>query len=223
MSENLFTPDIAERLKEFHPVSLMLPTTQEHHLPISAKVRLLGSIFLETDPLPQVLLDILNPERICIVTLDLGNLVFSIQSQIDEVSPDGSLVLRAFRAGSLSQRRKFFRIDAEVSLSYWVEDVSRPKTAVFRKVNLSGSGLRFESTDAFFENQQVGFEISLPGKEETRIQCVGRVVRVFDAGSKQQQVAIEMVEIEEEERDAVISFCLSEQRRQLRMRVHLKE
>lgn len=224
MAENvLFVPEIAQRLGEFHPASLMLPTTHEHHLPISAKVKLLKPVFLLTDPLPQVLLDLLDPDRLCIVTLDLGALVYSIQCNVDEIAPDGGLVLRAARVGTLSQRRSFFRIDAEVSLCYWGTDEHRPKTSIFRRINLSGSGFRFESTDPFSEGQQILFELALPEDEQHPIQCKGRVVRVFNAGSKKQQVAIEMMEIEEEDRDKIISFCFSEQRRQLRMRVHIKK
>jgi len=52
------------------------------------------------------------------------------------------------------------------------------------------------------------------------IECVGKVVRTFNLGGTL-QAAMSFTDIEEDDQDAIVAYCFAEQRRQLRLKVHI--
>ncbi len=150
--------------------------------------------------------------------------VFHLYSRIDKVQGEQDLQLVIVEAFSYPQLRRFFRVDAEVSLKCRpLRDLGVPPVEAKRtRVNLSAVGLRFQTTQSFKQGEQVDIEMELPGEPSEVIRCIGRVMRSGSGkDNRSRDVAIDMVEIPVEAQDKIIKFCLIEQRRQIRLKVQV--
>ena len=54
-----------------------------------------------------------------------------------------------------------------------------------------------------------------------KVTCIGRVMRVIRTFSGRSQMGVQFEDMENEERDKIVAFCLAEQRRQLRLKVQV--
>jgi len=150
------------------------------------------------------------------------DMLFHFYGRIDKILGDRDLQVIIVEATAYPQRRRFFRVDAEVVLKCWplTEEEKPPSEAEAKRVNLSAVGLRFETTKFLKHGEKVGLELRLPGEHGQLVRCVGRVVRVeFSNDKRIEDVAIDMVGIKTDEQEKIIKFCLSEQRRQIRLKV----
>lgn len=148
--------------------------------------------------------------------------LFHLDAQIDKVLGERDLQLIILDVRIYPQRRRFFRIDAEVVFKYWpLESTGVAAAAAERKrVNLSAVGLRFETSQFLKHIELVGLEIQLGGGFGD-VNCIGRVVRISAPEDRQhvEAVSIDFAEIMREEQEKIIKFCLTEQRNQIRHRV----
>ncbi len=159
----------------------------------------------------------------CVVSCEMGESVYLINAKIDLILSEKRLRLLPTEVSSRPQQREYFRVDAVVSFKFWTvehEDADHPKV-VHQQINISGNGLRFKTEKPLKVGQLIGLELCLPDPETEVAQGVGRVVRVLSTGNNLQEAALELIEVEENEQDKIIRFCLAEQRKQLRMRVHV--
>jgi len=148
--------------------------------------------------------------------------LFHIDAQIEKILGGRDLQLTILDLRIYPQRRRFFRIDAEVVIKYWPLEspVLDPVTPERKRVNLSAVGLRFETSRFLRHVELFGLELQLGGGFGV-VNCIGRVVRI-SAHEEQQQfaaVSIDFAEIVREEQEKIIKFCLTEQRNQIRHRV----
>ena len=148
--------------------------------------------------------------------------LFNIEAQVDKILGGRDLQLIVLTVKAYPQRRRFFRIDADVVLKYWPLEGKAPVPCgpESKRVNLSAVGLRFETTRFLRQVEKVGLELHLG--EFGVVVCVGRVVRirVVESG-RLESVAIDFDEIKAEEQEKIIRFCLNEQRTQLRKKVRV--
>ncbi|BCR06596.1 hypothetical protein DESUT3_36650 [Desulfuromonas versatilis] len=118
--------------------------------------------------------------------------------------------------------REYFRIDTEVLVRYWpLECPSATSLDRLQKVNLSGSGVRFQVSVPLALKQPVGLEITLPGPEPVVLRCSGRVVRFEEDERGRRQAAVGFTVISPRDRERIIGYCFAEQRRILRQRVRV--
>jgi len=120
--------------------------------------------------------------------------------------------------------RTYFRVDTQVVLSFWPLDAQDKifSLPIHYKVNLSGSGIRFPLRQPALLYGQFGLEIKLPDQSsDTPIYCCGRVVRKFRNDRQQTEVALEFFDLNEKDRDRIVSYCFSVQRRILREKVRV--
>jgi c-di-GMP-binding flagellar brake protein YcgR len=69
--------------------------------------------------------------------------------------------------------------------------------------------------------EKLALELFLRPDDGWTASAIGQVVRLINLGRERTGVGIQFVEIEPQERDKVISFCLAEQRRMLQTRVRI--
>ena len=145
----------------------------------------------------------------------------TLVAEVLKVVGETKLQLRALDSASHDQKRSHFRVDADIAVSYWpLDEEDANARSALKPVNLSGGGIRIPVQEALRDGCPVGLEIILDAPRPRVIECQASVVRSFRMGGVQ-QLALKFVHIEEEDRDALVSYCFAEQRKQLRMKVHL--
>ena len=147
--------------------------------------------------------------------------LFHIDAQIDKVLGGRDLQLTILDVRIYPQRRRFFRIDAEVIFKYWPLESTglAPLEPERKRVNLSAVGLRFETSQFLRQVELVGLELQLGGGFGV-VNCIGRVVRVSALEDQHVEVvSLDFAEIMRAEQEKIIKFCLTEQRNQIRHRV----
>ncbi len=145
----------------------------------------------------------------------------SLSAEVINIASDTKLQLRALEASGQMQKRAYFRVDAVLSVSFWpidVEDVNAQ--TVQTPVNLSGGGIRIPVKEAMPDGAKVGLEIILDAPHPRVIECTAVVIRSFLL-SGVMQLALRFIDIEDEDQDALVAYCFAEQRKQLRLKVHM--
>jgi len=215
--------DLLEYMRELPAVKVVIPTATTSFF-MECKIVLIAPSFFEIELLPhQAGFSEIDFGGSCVVSCVKKGQVFFVNARIDLVLSEKRLRLVVREVASQPQQRGYFRIDAVVYLKFWLvekEMEGHPKV-VHQKINLSGNGLRFTTENPLHVGQLIGLELSLPDSGTEVVQGVGKVVRVAATGRNVQDAALELVELEEKEQDKIIGFCLAEQRKQLRMRVHV--
>jgi len=151
------------------------------------------------------------------------DMLFHINARVDQVLGDRDLQLTILDVNAYPQRRRFFRVDAEVAMKCWpLETVGQCVSVSERmRINLSAVGLRFETPQFLQQVERLGLELNL-GAGFGVVNCIGRVVRVSVIEDRRvEAVAIDFVEIPRTEQEKIFRFCLTEQRRQIRLRVRV--
>jgi len=142
-------------------------------------------------------------------------------AEVINVASDTKLLLRALDSSGPAQKRAYFRVDAALSVSYWPIDVEETSAqSVQTPVNLSGGGIRIPVKEAMPDGSKVGLEIILDVPRPRVIECTAVTIRSFLL-SGVMQLALRFVDIEEEDQDALVAYCFAEQRKQLRLKVHM--
>jgi len=125
---------------------------------------------------------------------------------------------------AISKERKYFRVDTQIILKFWPLDAEHEVSSlpIQYQVNLSGCGIRFPVRRPALLFGQFGLEIRLPDRNsEVPILCSGTVVRRFRNENHQPEIALEFSDISEKDRDRIVSYCFSVQRKNLREKVRV--
>lgn len=210
---------VLDYLKDYRVVKVTLPLEGGKQVHLDGVARATTPPRFEITFLPDQLEALqLDMETTCRVMLDVAGEHKSITARIVEQSTAERLLLEQVETFSYKQKREYFRVDADLSVSYWVIDDHHPVASSVRSaVNISGGGIRLPVTQKLPEGTQVGFEI-LIDEPQAVIECVGEVVSCYES-SDGISAAFKFVGLEAEDQDTIVSFCLAEQRKQLRLKV----
>jgi len=210
---------VLDHLRDYRVVKITLPLDGGKHAHLDGVARLISGLQFEVTFLPDQLEKLsLDKETTCRVMLDVAGEHKSITARIVDQPTDERLLLEQVESFVHKQKREYFRIDADLSVSYWAIDEANPvASSVARSVNISGGGIRLPVTQQLPEGARVGFEIIIDDPPAV-IECVGEVVNYYDNGDGP-MAAFKFIGLEEEDQDAIVSFCLAEQRKQLRLKV----
>ncbi|BCR06595.1 hypothetical protein DESUT3_36640 [Desulfuromonas versatilis] len=220
----MFSHNALSQFSSYTNAKILLPTG-EASTSLDCAIRLDVPPFLEAEFLTgQLPVDEIDLQGLCIISCESSGTVYKINARIEEILNERCLRLEAFDVTNPPQKRRFFRIDAEVSMKYWQidQDEAQPGKAIMKKVNLSGCGIRFSTDEALQLDQLVRMELSFPDPYSNCVEAAGRVVRVISNGDHHQEAALDLVEIDAAEQEKIIRFCLAEQRRQIRFRVQVQ-
>ena len=119
--------------------------------------------------------------------------------------------------------REYFRVFFRTSVTASHEPTSsdstaKPWTVTGDSVDLSGTGILAIFPQELENKHNIFLDFTLPDQEQS-IHCVSYVVRTRRIRKSRFQVALHFDHITRKNRDAVITACLQEQRRQLRERM----
>jgi hypothetical protein len=214
---------VLDHLKEYRVVKVTLPRHEGEASVVDGVARATEPPVFEITFLP----DQLQPETFddqagCHIAFEASNgSAQKCSAEVISILSDTKLQLRVLETTVQHQNRAYFRVDAPLSVSYWlVDDEEVPAQAVKAPVNLSAGGIRIAVKEALTEGSKVGLEIILDVPRPRIIECVAVVVRSFRLGGVM-QLAMRFVEIQEDDRDALVAYCFAEQRKQMRLKSHL--
>ena len=211
---------VLNQLKDYRVVKISLPLLDGKQQSLDGVAKTTISPLFEVTFLPdQLNVKLLNFEEFCMVTFDVAGENKSIKAKIDSANEEAKLLLEMVESFTYIQKRGYFRVDADLSVSYWVIDDEHPTAkSVPTPVNISGGGLRLPVSENIKAGTRLGLEIIIDSPQPAVVECVGEVVSSYGDGADQ-QIALTFVDIEDEDQDAIIAYCLAEQRKQLRLKV----
>lgn len=118
------------------------------------------------------------------------------------------------------RNRQYFRIDTSIALSYILEqEFVHDRPLELRRVNLSGGGMRLRIPELPTMNSLVWLKLALPDQQP--FDCLGKVIWQGESNGAGWEVAMQFLDLAPGQRDQIISFCFSEQRRLLRHNVRV--
>lgn len=207
-----------DHLKEYRVVKIHLSLQGDESLLLDGVAKTTRDPQFEITFLPDHLnAELLNTDEACLVTFDVAGSTQAVQAKIEAVLSDAKLQLTMLDSYTHTQKRAYFRVDAGLSVSYWPLEKGQPEAtkSVQTAINISGGGMRLPITEKLDAGTRVGLEIILDSPQSRVVECIGVVVRRFDSGQNGMQVALSFVDIEPEDQDAIVAYCLAEQRKQL--------
>jgi hypothetical protein len=214
---------VLDQLQEYRVVKVVLPLKEGGQQLIDGVAKTTTPPQFEITFLPdQLNVETLSLEESCQISFDVAGSTKSIRATIVSVLSEAKLQLEMLESFSHVQKRAYFRIDAELSVSYWVLSAESPLAkSIHTPVNISGGGLRVPVDELLPDGTEIGLELVLDGPEPRVVECRARVVRAYDGGPTGKQVAMSFVDLDEEDQDAIVAYCLAEQRKQLRLKVQV--
>ncbi|MBW2186583.1 MAG: PilZ domain-containing protein, partial [Deltaproteobacteria bacterium] len=181
---------------------------------LEAVARIIAEPYLELKFRPNELpIELIKMAGKILLSLDTRAGTVSMYTHVDEVISPRVLRVLGTESFSFAQQREYFRA---IKVLYCKETMSSAVSTVEQSVtvNMSGSGTLISSESKAAMGDTFELEFHVP--EADPIECKGLVVRVDDKLRGGYELALHFHNIEHEDRDRVISFCLAEQRRQLR-------
>lgn len=190
---------------------------------LEAVARIIAQPYLEVKFRPSELpMDKVRNGGKMLLSLDTRVGTVSMYAHVDEIVSDRVLRLLGTEAFAFAQQREYFRVNTSIKVVYSKETLSLkplPKIPT-ATVNLSGNGVLISTEERYSAGDIFELEFHLPDNTGILI-CKGLAVRVDEKLRGGFEVAISFHDIEPEDRDRIISFCLAEQRRLLRTKVQI--
>lgn len=168
---------------------------------------------------------LINPREICQILFSLHGREYRLLTRIQHVfGPSDLLVIPKPPAIAL-QEREFFRIDAKIRLDYFsLEPLPAfPPRALHAKVNLSASGILLPDMGDLAVGESLAMVLWLDGKHPETIECLAQVVRFTKLPNGSMAVALCFAEIDNQDRDKIVAFCLAKEREILRTKVRTRD
>jgi len=214
---------VLDQLNEYRVVKAVLPLHEGGQQLIDGVAKTTSPPELEITFLPEQLnVETLNMDEPCQISFDVAGSTKSIRAKVISVLSDAKLQLELVESFTHTQKRAYFRVDADLSVSYWVLEEENPLAkSIQTPVNISGGGVRLPVDEPLRDGTHIGLEFVLDGPEPRVVECVATVVRTYEGGPTGKQVALTFVDLEEEDQDAIVAYCLAEQRKQLRLKVQV--
>lgn len=162
---------------------------------------------LEGNPYP-----LYEGQRIKIIYYDHHRGVFRFNAEVKRKIAKNELFIFEIKPVSEAekiQRRVFYRLEATIKTI--VKSLTDGKTAVCFTKDISGGGLKITSKIAFEEGEKIECSMSL--QDDKPIVVVGEVVRVTnDQVTKEYEIGVNYIDIDEATRNKVIAFIFEKQR-----------
>jgi hypothetical protein len=157
----------------------------------------------------------------CLLYLDIGGPTVTLKTTIAKMTGNRTLELLNIESVSHTQKREYFRIDAQVP----VDATNLPSQDVSslegETINISGSGALISFPSRLPANIKIKLRFTIPEPEKQAVECTAQVVRCLQTEDGSYHVAVHFYTINEEEQDKIIAFCMIQQRKHLRLRVRV--
>lgn len=214
---------VLDHLKEYRVVKVALPLQDGGSQQLDGVAKTSTAPQFEITFLPEQLkADQLNTQEPCQISFDVAGTTKSIRAKIEAILSGAKLQFEMLESFTHTQKRAYFRVDSELSVRYWLLEEEAPAAkSVQASVNISGGGMRLPVAEKLKKGTRLGLEIVLDTPQSWTVECVGVVIRSFDAGPSGVQAALSFADIEPEDQDAIVAYCLAEQRKQLRLKLQV--
>jgi len=172
---------------------------------------------------PKTLPSDIDIDKYCPISIKNGKSSLTLNASIIEISGDRTIELSAKNSIKPESLREYFRVDTRVAINAHFEPES-PNGKIHswelngQTLDLSASGMLAILPEKPPTRHQISIEINLKGMEKN-VQCKGHLVRCKRLRKGRYQVAFHFDSISQKHRDTIISFCLQEQRNNLREKI----
>ncbi len=153
------------------------------------------------------------------------NTSVTLNARIESIEDDRTLRVVATEPIDPKLLREYFRVTfrSPIKATYEPnpeETQSQAWKLYGETIDISGGGVLAIFPKEPQNRHNINLELLLPNKEEPML-CVAKIIRCRRLRKKRYRVAFEFDKIGNKTRDIIISFCLQEQRRQLRNKVRI--
>jgi hypothetical protein len=215
-----------DRLKKHRSVMASLPISNEQPLTLECVARRSSVDMIDVAFLPgQLPVKRLDLNSTCRLFFEDEGRSFRLRAKIEEVIDNEKLRIRAIETALQYGEREYFRVNAEFSVKYRrLTDDADIKTRHFSgQMNISGSGMLLPVTERVRNGDRLSLTLILSEDPLKEVRCVARVVRTCPLAEGRQGAGLHFVEIEPQDRDAIIGFCMAAQRLELRNKVQTRD
>lgn len=215
--------DIYTYLETPKVVQISLPVTTGKTLKLDCVLQAAKSPHFEARFLPNQLPpeNEIDVQGICLIALDTGSLTVILKTSITKVIGSQKLQLINIESIDHTQKRDFFRIDAQVPVDAKNIAPHEEFNLEGETINISGNGALITFPEKLAIDKRLKLRISIPEPEKKTIECTGKVIRCDPLPEGGYRTAFHFHTIEEEDQDSIIGFCLSQQRKQLQLKVQV--
>jgi hypothetical protein len=214
---------ILESFADCRMVNVTVPVRGQQAFQADAVLRRLSPPHLEiqfpTLPLP---LDHIEPDEKWRIIFDKGVSFLTAWAVLGRAVSPNLVHLTITRSETNNHARRDHRVDTEIYLRYWQAGKDRQGLKPVRtQVNLSGYGISFEIKYSLAPNSLVELELILPGAALETVRCLGRVIRATGKTPGCFETAFELVNINQNDIEKVIHFCMTEQFRNMQNKARI--
>jgi PilZ domain-containing protein len=165
----------------------------------------------------------IDTEKYCPISIKSGKTALTLTAKIVAINGDRTLELTAKNTVKPESLREYFRIGAKVSITAKYDpespDSKTPAwTLTGKTLDMSGSGVLAIFPESPQTKHKITLLIQLKDGQEN-IECLGHIVRSRRLRKGRYQVSFHFDYIASKDKDSIISYCLQEQRSQLREKI----
>ncbi|OGQ94770.1 MAG: hypothetical protein A2521_16785 [Deltaproteobacteria bacterium RIFOXYD12_FULL_57_12] len=197
-----------------------VPVLEDQVVRLECSVRNIVSPFLELELLSeQVPLANIDPTGACVLHFETFEEVVCLIAGIDEVLDDQHLRLESLEAAIRPQKRRYFRVNAEVPVDLQIPTIAPVHAMVGESINLSACGILVAFPQPLKYQRRVWMELYLPGNIDRYIRCIAQVVRLDLKKEEKYLSGFNFEKMRPEDQEVLVAYCLARQRQELRLRV----
>lgn len=172
---------------------------------------------------PKILPEDIEIEQHCPISIKSGESTLTLVAKIAAIKGDRTLELIAKNSVTPESLREYFRVDTKVNIEASFDPKSTDSQVCAwslkgKTLDLSGSGLLSILPAEPQTRNQITLLIDLSNNQNP-IECLAHVIRIKRLRREKYQVSFHFDSITQKNKDAIIAFCLKEQRNRLRDKI----
>ncbi len=170
--------------------------------------------------------DLLDPQSLFPLSVKQDNTSLTLNARIEDIEDDRTLRVVGTETIRPELLREYFRVAFRTSIRASYEPAPEEKeqqswSLAGETVDISGGGILAVFPDEPAHPVNIRLELSLP-TQTAPLLSVARLIRCRRLGKNRFRAAFHFEKIGSKTRDTIISFCLQEQRRQLRNKIRIE-
>ncbi|WP_456384407.1 PilZ domain-containing protein [Desulfolithobacter sp.] len=227
----LSMPQLIEKLTQDTTVRVAIPVVDS-----SEKLRLTGvchlegkdhfSIIFPRDSLPENRID---KNRKCAVSVQVDGQTYVLLADITEIKDRRTIRLIGREVVVPDQSREYFRVDVTTPVaatSIIPEELADDDSAwriTGETIDVSGNGLLASFNKPIEDNGPVRIELVLPQAKPEIVHALAHIVRTTRVDDNTYHIAFQFDELSTEDQDKIVATCFGIQRRNLRLKVRVRD